>query len=297
MNLGRLVTKNHVYEIRKITADGFLLFNVGTGMEFESPLSRALMTPFTVMTDDESVKEHVNPHPNITVTPMDLSADLQTTRVFPLSFSSINTFETCPRQFQHLYVLKDVKNEGNEATLWGSKVHKEIEDYINLSKEMTEPVAKKAIPYVELGKEKYRLVEWKWGLTKDFEPCDFFSKDVAYRGVIDFAFFPSDDKVVVMDWKTGKRKDAWDQLDIFALSVFVNFPQVQKVRTMFVWLKTDEKPTMKDYTRGDMDALKVGLQEKADPIYQRLEYGEFPVKPSGLCRGWCPVKSCSEYKA
>ena len=298
--LGRLVSKTAVYAIIKMTKDGLVLRNDDTDLEFDTYLSRAKMTPFTVMTDDEGLRAHVEGVEGIEVVSMKLEgleSEAKPVETFPLSFSSMSTFATCPRQFQHLYVLKDVKNEGSAATVWGSKCHKQIEDYIKEGKEITEPVAKNAVPYLNSIKAQDAKAEWKWGLTKDFEPCDFVAPDVAYRGVVDYLAFLEAGRAFVTDWKTGKVKDDFEQMDLSALATFIHHPAVQKIRGMYVWLKFNEH-TKKDYTRtrADMEALKEQVRNKAQPILLRIEHGEFPVKPSGLCRGWCPVKQCPEYK-
>ena len=293
--LGRLVSRTEVYEIVKIIDGGLILRNDKTGLEFDTYLSRAKMTPFTVMTDNEKLRTYVEGVEGIEVTSLQSRSEDIQSRTFSLSYSSMSTFDTCPRQFQHLYVLKDVKNEGSAATVWGSKCHKQIEDYIKEGKEITEPVAQNAIPYLNAINPSSSVVEWKWGLTKDFEPCDFLSPDVAYRGVVDYLAFLEAVRAFVTDWKTGKIKDDFEQMDLFALATFIHFQDVQKLRGMYVWLKHNTH-TKKDYTRADVDGLKEQVQEKAQPILLRIEHGEFPVKPSGLCRGWCPVKQCLEYK-
>ena len=296
--IGRLVSRTAVYAIVKITKDGLVLRNDDTDLEFDTYLSRAKMTPFTVMTDDEGLRAHVRGVEGIEVVSMKLEGledESEPIKNFPLSFSSMSTFDTCPRQFQHLYVLKDVKNEGSAATVWGSKCHKQIEDYIKEGKEITEPVAQNALPYLNSIKAQDAKVEWKWGLTKDFEPCDFFSPNVAYRGVVDYLGMLDGGRAFVVDWKTGKVKDDFEQMDLFALATFLCFDGVQKIRGMYVWLKPNTH-TKKDYIRADVDRLKEQVQEKTQPILLRIEHGEFPVKPSGLCRGWCPVKQCPEYK-
>ena len=296
--LGRLVSKTAVYSILNMTKDGLVLRNDDTDLEFDTYLSRAKITPFTVMTDDEGLRAHVEGVEGINVVSMKLEGlegESEPTKNFPLSFSSMSTFDTCPRQFQHLYVLKDVKNEGSAATIWGSKCHKQIEDYIKVGTEITEPVAQNALPYLNSIKAQDAKVEWKWGLTKDFEPCDFFSPNVAYRGVVDYLGMLDGGRAFVVDWKTGKVKDDFEQMDLFALATFLCFDGVQKIRGMYVWLKPNTH-TKKDYIRADVDRLKEQVQEKAQPILLRIEPGELPVKPSGLCRGWCPVQHCHEYK-
>ena len=76
--LGRLVSKTAVYAIIKMTKDGLVLRNDDTGLEFDTYLSRAKMTPFTVMTDDEGLRAHVEGVEGIEVT----SRSARSTRKF-----------------------------------------------------------------------------------------------------------------------------------------------------------------------------------------------------------------------
>ena len=46
------------------------------------------------------------------------------------SYSSLKTFEQCPKKYFHLKVIKDVKDEGSEATVYGQEVHTAAEEYI-----------------------------------------------------------------------------------------------------------------------------------------------------------------------
>ena len=70
--LGRLVSRTEVYEIVKIIDGGLILRNDKTGLEFDTYLSRAKMTPFTVMTDDEGLRAHVRGVEGIEVVSMKL---------------------------------------------------------------------------------------------------------------------------------------------------------------------------------------------------------------------------------
>ena len=220
----------------------------------------------------------------------------------PLSFSSINTFDTCPKQFHHLYILKDVRSATTEANLWGTKCHKQLEEYIKENKEITEPAARRGVPYITAARKSLpgcaEHVEWKWGLATDWGSTKFFG-DPMLRGVIDYLALSEDQtKAVVVDWKFGKKKEDLRQLSLFALSAFCHFPTVRKIRTIYAWLKTaDEAPTVKDYVRADMERLKRDWLESIETVRDRLEVDSFPPKPSGLCRGWCPVESCTHYVA
>ena len=46
------------------------------------------------------------------------------------SYSSIKSFQQCPKKYYHLRVLKDVKDSGSEATIYGQALHKAAEDHI-----------------------------------------------------------------------------------------------------------------------------------------------------------------------
>ena len=46
------------------------------------------------------------------------------------SYSSLKTFEQCPKKYYHLKVLKDVKDKGSAATVYGEEVHKAAEEFI-----------------------------------------------------------------------------------------------------------------------------------------------------------------------
>ena len=40
-----------------------------------------------------------------------------TDKLMPLSYSRLSTFETCPRKFEYLYVLKSVKDEDRKSVV------------------------------------------------------------------------------------------------------------------------------------------------------------------------------------
>jgi hypothetical protein len=48
------------------------------------------------------------------------------------------------------------------------------------------------------------LIEEKWGVDKDLNPVQFFSKDVFFRGVVDLAVVTKNNDLVVLDHKSGK---------------------------------------------------------------------------------------------
>jgi hypothetical protein len=93
------------------------------------------------------------------------------------SYSSIKTFEQCPKKYYHLKVLKDVKDSGNEATIYGQEVHKACEDYVKDGVEIPEKFAyvRKVVERIAQ-QEGEKHTEMKMGLKRvgdGYEPCKF----------------------------------------------------------------------------------------------------------------------------
>lgn len=123
------------------------------------------------------------------------------------SYSSIKMFDQCPRKYYHLRVAKDVKDEGSDATQYGTDVHKAAEDYVKGGVPIPpkfgymEPVVSRL---VALPGTKH--TELKLGLKKvgnSYEACGFFDPGVWWRGVADFVSV-DDTRGFSVDYKTGK---------------------------------------------------------------------------------------------
>lgn len=156
----------------------------------------------------------------------------------PWSFSRIKAFETCPKQFYHVNVLKQFPFEETEAMRYGTEFHKAAEDFIRDGT----PVPGRfdfALPALEAlaAKPGEKLCEQKLGLTAELEPCGFFDKGVWFRGIVDLLIIDGDEATIV-DYKTGKsaRYAEKGQLELMALSVFRHFPQVQKIRAGLIFV-------------------------------------------------------------
>ena len=46
------------------------------------------------------------------------------------SYSSIKTFDQCPKKYYHLRILKDFKDEDSTATIYGKELHTAAEEFI-----------------------------------------------------------------------------------------------------------------------------------------------------------------------
>ena len=210
------------------------------------------------------------------------------TNVVPWSYSSLTAFETCPKRFKLTRFDKLVSEPPTDATIWGNEVHKALE-LATLGDKVLGDKFKQYQPIVDKlrANPDKRLVEYKFGLTRALRPTEFFGKDVWVRGVIDYALVQPK-LAIVLDHKTGKPKVDHDQLRLFAAVAFSAFPYVEKVRTGYLWLaynKTDSKV----FTKDDLPEIWGDFGTRVQRMEHAFKTGDFPPKPSGLCRAWCPV--------
>ena len=145
------------------------------------------------------------------------------------SYSSVNTFKQCPKKYYHLKVAKDVKDRGNAATAYGSRVHSAAEKYIRDGKPL-----EREYKFLQGTLDAFNSIEGdkhceiRLGVSKDggaFKPAKFFGGDVWYRGIADLLII-NEDKAYLIDYKTSKTANYADtkQLDLLAGAVFINYP-------------------------------------------------------------------------
>lgn len=204
------------------------------------------------------------------------------------TYSQLDTFETCPKKFYHLKVVRDVADPPNVHSEWGTKVHSAFEDFIKDGTalpdgmEHWQPLAQKI---AALPGEK--MCEQKMALDRNFQPTDY--KAAWTRGIADLVVLHKK-SAVVMDYKTGKRKPS-EQLDLYANYVFAYYPQIDTVTTVFVWLK-ERRVDKKPIPRACVPEIWQGILPRVAKLESSYERDSWPARPSGLCKAWCPVMSC-----
>lgn len=228
----------------------------------------------------------------------------------PWSHSALGDFLNCPKQYYHKRVAKDVVEEQGEAALWGDQVHKFFEasilavngeqaeadviwNTLKLQGMDPEETFRVYLPYLEavLGiPHDAILPERQYAIGKDLKPCDWFDKEVWCRGIIDVLLLKGN-KAYALDWKTGKRKEGSKQLMLFALMVFLHHPEIDEVKTGFVWLKTNETD-YQTYRRDQEAELWQAFIGDLARYNAAFKQDMWMPRKSGLCNGWCPVKTC-----
>lgn len=213
---------------------------------------------------------------------------------FAWSYSKLKNFEACPKRHYHVDLKKDFREADSTQLLWGNAVHKSLAQRISqgtilppLHQEY-EPWAKKVLH----GPGEIS-VEQDLAINKDFQPCEWFGKDAWLRVKIDVAKLNGPVGLLI-DWKTGKIVEDSVQLALSAAVAFSHYPQLQAIRTMYVWLKEDAETKIM-IKRSDLPTLWNNLWDRIENLKTAHETDNYPPTPNRLCRSWCPVKVCPHH--
>ncbi|MCG3773743.1 MAG: hypothetical protein JW395_0557 [Nitrospira sp.] len=206
------------------------------------------------------------------------------------SYSAIKMFENCPKQYYEVRITKKWRDRGGTASIFGDRVHKDLEARLK----KTAPLTPETSKYEKLCAAFERIpgelkTEQEMTLNESLTPTGWWSGDAWLRSKLDVLVL-NGATAIVADWKTGKHRPDFSQLELFALQTFKHYPEITTVRSTFVWLKDDllDKQT---YTRTDEPKLWDKLLTRIKRIEGAVETGVWPAKPSGLC-GFCPVMNC-----
>lgn len=226
------------------------------------------------------------------------------------SFSKLKNWRDCGRRHAEVDLAKRWQGEGgNEHIEYGNAVHDALEKRVfhgtSIPKHLQgalrmdlEGAAAKVLQGAGTAAEwsakngGILLPEQQLGMTQDFQPCEWMdrTKNVWLRAKIDVTKILGPG-AVLYDWKTGKVSDREsDQLLISAAMIFAHYPQVQQIRTMYVWLKEDATTSL-TVKREQLPEFWSGILPDVAKYTKDVQNQTFLPRPSGLC-GWCPVKSC-----
>ena len=213
------------------------------------------------------------------------------------SFSSIKTFDQCPKKYYHTKVAKDYAEDFNtEAILYGNEFHEAAEVYVRGDVDKLDPRFDYALAALDKikGMKGEKLCELKMGLTENLEACGFFDKDVWFRGVADLIVLDRETGVArVIDYKTGKSAKYADkgQLELMALAVFKHYPEVKVVKGGLLFVVCNVFIT-ETYSIDRESELWAKWLAEYGKIEKAFEVDVWNPKPTGLCRAHCIVLEC-----
>lgn len=203
------------------------------------------------------------------------------------SYTLLRDADTCLRLVEHKHVLRDLPKEvASEAMKWGIRVHEALEKRL-YGDPLPDAMKRWDHLCVQLDAKK-PTPEMKVGINAKGEARGFFDEDVWLRGKIDVTV-AFGDTAVLFDWKTGKRYENPDELEIHAVLLKARHPQLRMITGHYVWLKDDA--VGKPHDLSSTDAKLEEIYARANVVKFAIEKGYFPPQQNPLC-GWCPVKTC-----
>jgi hypothetical protein len=218
---------------------------------------------------------------------------------FTWTYSKLANFEDCPRRHYECDIKKTYReDDDNENLRWGNYVHDELAKACKGA-----PLPDELGPYQKWVDRVRRwaarpagtvMVEQKIGYTNQFQPAAWMAPAVWWRGKADVLYVEGP-VAVALDWKTGRIKEEPIQLGVTAQYLFSKYPDVQTVMSEYVWLK-EETTSPEKFQRADMKYLWSKVLPRVQAYQEALTAQNFPPKPGGLCRSYCPVASCPFYR-
>lgn len=207
------------------------------------------------------------------------------------SYSRIDGFETCPRQYWHRNVAKDIVEEETEAMSYGTEVHKSFAKFMTKGTPLPLHLRQYSPMMTQIAAAPgVKVVEQQIALDKDFNQVDWFSKD-AYLRVISDLTQMNGDHAITWDWKTGKPKDDFTQLELNAAVTFHLAPEIQKITMAYFWTKT-KKVSSEPIVRAQASDVWAKLLPRVQRFQDAYAANNFPPRQGYLCKGYCPVKTC-----
>jgi hypothetical protein len=208
------------------------------------------------------------------------------------SHSALDTFDLCPKKFYHTKLKKDFKESFNSAADYGQQAHKHFEDRLLLGKKLPLDLMQHETFLARIAAapgDKYG--EQKLAINNRYEPTGFFDSDVYGRAVVDYMIVHKH-TCLIFDWKFGKMKDEDDQLRLFIGFASIFFPEVTDFVASYYWAK-DKCFTRLAAKREELtNAVWHGVTQKVQRLELAVKTTDFPPRPNGLCKKYCPVTTC-----
>ena len=212
------------------------------------------------------------------------------------SYSRLLDFEACPLMAKLKIIDKIPEPERplppgktEHANDRGTRVHNECELYVRGEGPLPQEARYFEDEFKSLAakfKKGMVSLEGEWGFDKQWQPVDW--KLAWLRTKLDANIHLSNTHAAVVDYKTGRKfgneVKHGEQLQMYALAVFLRYPQVEHV-TAELWYLDVNDLTRLDVTR------PIGLRQ-LKPFDKRgrkmTEATEFPANPNAHSCRYCP---------
>lgn len=182
------------------------------------------------------------------------------------SLSRYKDYKKCPAYAKYKHVDR-LKEPPNAAMARGLQVHK-LAELTAQTKQKVPPELKHFEKQFKMVQKKTVIVEEKWAFTDKWKPTEWFHPEVKCRVVTDLVYPESDDALVVVDHKTGKKyDDHLEDISLYGLGGFIQFPSVNTIRAEFWYVdQPSDNVTSKVFTRDQVPEIKKEWAKKTKPM-------------------------------
>lgn len=201
------------------------------------------------------------------------------------SYSSLKKWVTCPRHYQHQYVLKTIKFHTTPALEKGKRIHKALEDAVNGDRTLLDKERNVWTPpgLIDTLQSSCAVPENELAMDAQGRPVDYWDKSAVLRGAIDVDLTAAKvRRSLMVDWKSGKVYPDSTQADVYATLKRAAIP---KCDVHFVFVYVEQKQTVPEVPDQQAHGRVMKLIDRVESDDQ------YDPKPGFSCR-WCPVTSC-----
>jgi len=218
------------------------------------------------------------------------------------TYSILNAYKNCAHQMARRYVIKDQPFVETPEMAWGNKVHSAMELRVGAKKPL--PVDMQqweqfCTPFDRVyDTDKSAIaVELKLGVTWNMRPCDFWDKEVWFRGKIDVTLVnhrTGEMSAYIADWKTGgsKYEDPFE-LATNAVLLKAKYSGLTRICGSYIWLKENRVGELHDLS--DVTKTWAKMKQLMNEIEEKKKSGVWDKTKSGLC-SWCSVSDCEHWR-
>ncbi len=209
------------------------------------------------------------------------------------SYSTWNMWRICPQRIFYSKIER-LPDPLGKAAQRGTEVHGIAEEFVagKIDELPTRGNGKILIPFkpdlIQLRDEPTVKVEVDFTFTETWRKTHWRDwNDAWVRMKIDVLYRPEPGHVVLLDYKTGRKRDYAKQTEIYALGCFTAHKSAEKVTTEIWFLdhpNDDDAITSFDFGREEMGTLQAEWERRVKPMMEDTVYRPSP----GNDCSWCP---------
>lgn len=207
------------------------------------------------------------------------------------AYTMLQTYDNiCPHQAYRRFIKKDIPFFETPAMTRGNEVHAALEYRVGGGKPLPVQMQQYEVIAAPLANRGAKAEQWV-GINRDGTFAD--SRQANYgRGKIDVNIV-CDRSAYLVDYKTGKVREEPFELEVQAVFLKAQHPQLKTIVAQYAWLA--EVKMGKVYDVSDTQATWARINHIVAKIGADRARGTFDKRQTGLC-GWCPVKDCEHNK-